>query len=173
MMSHLEGPIVDSFYDICLASWHNELKPPLPSHNTPAANGGFPSFEQESHAKMFHENGVIKDTVPSSTSEPNGLQPNGAGDLGKTLAEVTEDGNSIDLPEHAGKDPHYDPDIAAEVLRAQSVLSPRGSETRMQAVTRHLSTIPSSIYFFSNRYKIPQFNPRRLAALQNANQAKK
>lgn len=35
MMVHLEGPIVDSFYDMALVSWHNELKPPLPLLNHP------------------------------------------------------------------------------------------------------------------------------------------
>ncbi|PLW22408.1 hypothetical protein PCANC_25529, partial [Puccinia coronata f. sp. avenae] len=30
MMIHLEGPIVDSFYDMFLISWNNRLNPPLP-----------------------------------------------------------------------------------------------------------------------------------------------
>lgn len=44
MMVHLEGPIVDSFYDMALISWHKKLDPPLPSHNTPAAQGELSSF---------------------------------------------------------------------------------------------------------------------------------
>ncbi|KAK0715242.1 hypothetical protein B0H67DRAFT_237017 [Lasiosphaeris hirsuta] len=40
MMIQLEGPIVDSLYDVALLSWHKQLDPPLPSHNTPAAQGG-------------------------------------------------------------------------------------------------------------------------------------
>ncbi|OAA66761.1 IQ calmodulin-binding motif protein [Niveomyces insectorum RCEF 264] len=43
MMVHFEGPIVDSFYDMALISWHGKLNPPLPTHNTPAASGGYPS----------------------------------------------------------------------------------------------------------------------------------
>lgn len=35
MMTHLEGPIVDSFYDIALHSWHNKLEPPLPRIDKP------------------------------------------------------------------------------------------------------------------------------------------
>ncbi|KZT52557.1 hypothetical protein CALCODRAFT_520622 [Calocera cornea HHB12733] len=31
MMVHLEGPIVDSLFDMAMLSWHNALKPPLPS----------------------------------------------------------------------------------------------------------------------------------------------
>jgi phosphatidylserine/phosphatidylglycerophosphate/cardiolipin synthase-like enzyme len=30
MMVHLEGPIVDSFYDVALASWSHRMNPPLP-----------------------------------------------------------------------------------------------------------------------------------------------
>ena len=30
LMSHLEGPIVDSFYEVALHSWYNKLSPPLP-----------------------------------------------------------------------------------------------------------------------------------------------
>lgn len=29
-MSHFEGPVVDSFYEIALQSWYNKLSPPLP-----------------------------------------------------------------------------------------------------------------------------------------------
>lgn len=37
MMVHVEGPIVDSFYDTALISWGKELDPPLPMMNSPAA----------------------------------------------------------------------------------------------------------------------------------------
>lgn len=40
MMAHLEGPIVDSLYDMALISWRLKLSPPLPSHDAPAAQGG-------------------------------------------------------------------------------------------------------------------------------------
>lgn len=36
MMVHTEGPIVDSFYDVCLLSWDKKLTPPLPLLNKPA-----------------------------------------------------------------------------------------------------------------------------------------
>ena len=44
MSCHLEGPIVDSIYDMALISWHKALKPPLPSHASPAALGGLHTF---------------------------------------------------------------------------------------------------------------------------------
>lgn len=157
MMTHIEGAIVDAFYDISICSWYNELKPPLPSHNSPAATGGLPSFELPSHAQIFDENGTLRDSARPRASNPathshdissvladggqGGFegQDSTAGGAARSLEEVTRDGNIQSLPEHTSKDPHYDPDIASEVTRAQSVLSPRGSETRMNAITRHLS----------------------------------
>lgn len=168
MMTHIEGPIVDSFYDMSLISWHNQLKPPLPSHNSPAATGGLPSFESRTPSQTFTKDGTLEDHTLSNsfTSATHGHQDQAvladgkqscfegqntsSGGDARTLEEVTRDGNDSQfLREHTSKDPHYDPDIAAEVTRAQSVLSPRGSETRMNAVTRHLSTYPS-------RPRIPQ-----------------
>ena len=34
-MTHLEGPVVDGFYEIALHSWYNRLSPPLPCMTTP------------------------------------------------------------------------------------------------------------------------------------------
>lgn len=157
MMTHVEGPIVDSFYDMSLCSWHNHLNPPLPSYNSPAATGGLPSFQLQTHSQIFDRDGILRDhTVPSGSTGAThtgqsqsvladggqrgheGQDTTSAGDA-RNLADITHDGNRRSLPEHTAKDPNYDPDIAAEVTRAQSVLSPRGSETRMNAVTRHLS----------------------------------
>ena len=161
MMTHLEGPIVDSFYDMSLCSWHNEFKPPLPSYNFPAATGGLPSFEQKSHRQMFDNDRTLRDYGHLSGQQQGALngqnssilangsvmhdivghegEDRGAGGDARDLATVANDGNSVHLPEHLSTDPHYDPDIASEVTRAQSVLSPRGGESRMNAVTRHLS----------------------------------
>ncbi|BEI93363.1 uncharacterized protein CcaverHIS019_0509910 [Cutaneotrichosporon cavernicola] len=35
MMTHLEGPVVDSFYDVALHCWNNKLDPPLPCITKP------------------------------------------------------------------------------------------------------------------------------------------
>ena len=43
------------------------------------------------------------------------------------------------LPEHTTDDPHYDVDIAGEVARVQTAVSPKNGETRIEAVTRHLN----------------------------------
>ncbi len=44
MMVHVEGPIVDSFYDTALISWGKALDPPLPMMNSPAADAGVSYF---------------------------------------------------------------------------------------------------------------------------------
>ena len=59
MMIHMEGPIVDSFYDMALISWHKKLEPPLPSHNSPAAQGGISGFGSGFEG-LFGPGGVLK-----------------------------------------------------------------------------------------------------------------
>lgn len=60
MMIHLEGPIVDSLYDMALISWNLKLDPPLPSHNSPAASGGIDAFTDGRHNGVFDSHGAIK-----------------------------------------------------------------------------------------------------------------
>lgn len=49
MMTHLEGPIVDSFYDMALFSWGERLNPPLPLLK---GGGGAPKKGEE---HLFNE----------------------------------------------------------------------------------------------------------------------
>ncbi|KAI5195060.1 hypothetical protein E4T38_09252 [Aureobasidium subglaciale] len=124
MMCHVEGPIVDSLYDTFLISWHNPLEPILPSRNTPAVQGGLPAFDQASFRGMFDANGELN--VPERGNS-------------RSLSEIAEAGKREVLPLHAPGDPHYDVDIAAEVTRMQSVMSPRDGETGPQVAARHLN----------------------------------
>ncbi|KAI1381825.1 IQ calmodulin-binding motif protein [Hypoxylon crocopeplum] len=59
MMVQVEGPIVDSLYDMALLSWHKKLEPPLPNLNSPAAKTGSGSFDA-SHAAIFSPEGTIR-----------------------------------------------------------------------------------------------------------------
>lgn len=59
MMTQFEGPIVDSFYDVALISWHNALKPPLPLLDRPAAGGPMPTFDTGAHATLFDQDGKL------------------------------------------------------------------------------------------------------------------
>lgn len=117
MMTHLEGPIVDSLWDCALISWHHALEPPLPMHDSPAASAPYPTQSEPTFQGIFGGNTEAAGVGHSITN-------------GTTVA---------DLPEHLPGDPHYDPDIASEVKRMQSVLSPRKGETHMNVVTRHLN----------------------------------
>lgn len=60
MMVQLEGPVVDSMYDMALLSWHKQFEPPLPKLDSPAAGNvsGSVSFD-ESHASIFSPEGAI------------------------------------------------------------------------------------------------------------------
>jgi phosphatidylserine/phosphatidylglycerophosphate/cardiolipin synthase-like enzyme len=261
MMIHLEGPIVDSMYDMALISWNKKLEPPLPSHNTPAAQGGLGSFGGKSHDEIFgpdgslkghsaivhpdkmqerkayeHEHREVKDQgdIPSQVSNDTSDsgradvltgpsttdsvlrpvdKPHGDADVGDITEGVSQqhlddqtttqkqtskqmvaenarlegtaseayaskedethsaptrasaggpDGKTEEflsvgeqaipstqiihpspegnlLPEHTPDDPHYDADIAGEVARVQTSVSPKPGETRVEAVTRHLN----------------------------------
>lgn len=57
----------------------------------------------------------------------------------ENLKDIALEGAKTDLPGNTGKDPHYDPDIASEIKRMQAMFNPIGSESRMNAVTRHFS----------------------------------
>ncbi|KAI9712823.1 MAG: hypothetical protein M1820_001445 [Bogoriella megaspora] len=120
MMVHVEGPIVDSFYETAIISWGNSFDPPLPSHKTPAAEGGLPTFQQDSFQSL-HE-----PSIPESGNA-------------RSLAQITVDGQREALSEHLPGDPHYDEDIAGEVHRMQSVLSVRDGEDVMEVISRHLN----------------------------------
>ena len=185
MMVHLEGPIVDSIYDMALVSWHKELEPKLPSHNSPAVEGGLDGSFVKNHDSVLVQPGKIVAPPPAQSSDPDRadivtgktttrstthpVNPNHAhmnGDAvpeghvpgqgkpeGEDIRQFIQRGSqdipetqiqqpsSKDhpLPEHMTTDPHYDVDIAGEVARVQTGVSPRPGETRMQAVTRHLN----------------------------------
>jgi phosphatidylserine/phosphatidylglycerophosphate/cardiolipin synthase-like enzyme len=125
MMVALEGPIVDSLYDVCLISWHGSLDPPLPSYNTRAAQCGLPTFEDPSFEKLFDDEGNL--LIPER------------GDT-RSLKEVAAAGNQGRLPLHAAGDPHYDDTVADEVSRMQSVISPHETgESRMSLINEHLN----------------------------------
>jgi phosphatidylserine/phosphatidylglycerophosphate/cardiolipin synthase-like enzyme len=128
MLTHLEGPIVDSLYDVCLVSWREALNPPLPSYNTPAATGGLPTFSDPTFHSLFDSSGKL--IVPSTEEDRSSTN----------LPQVVKGGEQRTyLPIHAPGAPHYDPTIADEITRNQSVLSPRDGKTRMQMVSEHLN----------------------------------
>ncbi|GJJ73183.1 hypothetical protein EMPS_05541 [Entomortierella parvispora] len=113
MMTHVEGPIVDSLYDTALTTWNNHLNPPLPSHDAPAIQGGLPTSNQEPH---------YLDRSPSP--EPQ---------------EIVAEGEAVRLPPHMPEDPHWDVDIQDEMARIQSCYSAKKNESHLQAINRELN----------------------------------
>lgn len=114
MMTHLEGPIVDSIYDTALITWNKKLNPPLPSHQTPAADGGL--------ATSTHEP-LYQDRSPGRN--PTQIAANGHAQQG--------------LAEHTPEDLHFDHDLRGEITRIQACYSNTPDETLLQAVNRRLN----------------------------------
>ncbi|KAJ7168186.1 hypothetical protein C8R43DRAFT_917003 [Mycena crocata] len=176
MMMHLEGPIVDSIYDMALISWHLKLTPKLPSSDHPEVDGGLGSIgdsttTQESGTKradvatgpttvesVVHPVGMStsqanQEMVDNTSSDQLNYQsqvkgPDEAtkaflysGEQGISKAQIAHPSPEDDpLPEHTTVDPHYDVDIAGEIARVQTSVSPKPPIlTRMDAITKHLN----------------------------------
>ncbi|KAJ5831704.1 hypothetical protein N7474_000015 [Penicillium riverlandense] len=65
MLAHLEGPIVDSFYDTALLSWGKQLDPPLPLLDSPAASAPIPWHEEKGNT-TGNENEIIEEHTTKS-----------------------------------------------------------------------------------------------------------
>ncbi|KAF2803956.1 uncharacterized protein BDZ99DRAFT_511749 [Mytilinidion resinicola] len=124
MATHLEGPIVDSFYDLCLISWDKKLDPPLPLHNKPNTEGEYPTFQLESFLSLFDSEGKVRTAN---------------GNVNVRKSDGTETQNIEREKTHTGPDPHWDDSIADEIARVQSGLSVRGNEKKMDRVAIHLN----------------------------------
>ena len=131
MMTHLEGPIVDSLYDCFLITWHDKIDPPLPTYNSPARQGGFGST-----------NGSTVQTTFPPTDEP---QYPTAVDT-RPQQQIVHEGQAAkaQLAPHSPGNPHYDDTVAAEINRIQSMYSARDGETRVMAINRHLNETSKS-----------------------------
>ena len=127
MATHLEGKIVDSLWDLSLLSWDRALKPPLPLANKPVVKGDCPSFGEKSFIDLFDSEGKLKMPVLHN------------GDLSKDGCK--EQDGAEPQESHTGPHPHFDKDIASEISRMQSTLMPRGNETKMDMVAKHLSKL--------------------------------
>ncbi|KAI5922548.1 hypothetical protein F4810DRAFT_672966 [Camillea tinctor] len=191
MMVHVEGPIVDSLYDMALLSWHRKLEPLLPCLASPAADaatgrdtGSFterfdeilstsgaikghsaiidptkmPELlgEEKNTAYGLFEPPIIgKKTYPNNGNNDSSISSSADDDVpnmhqessidcdrsppSSASSQTSQPFSSDGLPEHKTDDPHYDTDIAGEVLRVQASVSTKHGETSLQAVTRHLN----------------------------------
>ncbi|KAK4152999.1 hypothetical protein C8A00DRAFT_44007 [Chaetomidium leptoderma] len=135
MMTHLEGPIVDSLYDMALISWDRKLDPPLPSYKSPATSSW--TGPNESANRTTNPSGSDNATVEGRENGRIG-ELETVDNLSAQIPTQRETGADL-LPEHTADDPNYDHDIAGEVARVTASLAPKPAETHMQAVTRLLN----------------------------------
>ncbi|MCJ1353303.1 MAG: hypothetical protein MMC33_003288 [Icmadophila ericetorum] len=133
MMTHLEGPIVDSLYDSFLITWHDQFNPPLPTHNFPARQGGLSSSNEPSSQSLFSPTDQPRYPTDVDTRAQKDIVQEG------TVAKQQQH-----LQPHNPGDPHYDDSLAAEVTRIQSMYSPRPNESLSQAINRHLNDTSKS-----------------------------
>lgn len=115
MMTHVEGPVVDSIYDCALATWGNAFNQTLPSAKAPATNGGLSSSDKIGEP-------LYMDRGPAREQQ-----------------QIVEEGQAANLPEHMPGDPHYDPDLSSEITRMQSAYSSKPNESHLQATNRQLN----------------------------------
>ncbi|KAF4544133.1 Phospholipase D/Transphosphatidylase [Lasiodiplodia theobromae] len=116
MMTHLEGPIVDSLYDMALLTWHDALKPPLPLLTI---------SEAQSEARGTFDSSFLDIASQTPANRTN------------LITRARDSG--VQLPENEPGDPHYDEDMASELLRMQAILTPTNGESVMSLVTKHLN----------------------------------
>lgn len=143
MMVHVEGPIVESFYDMCLLSWANALSPPLPLLANPPPPATDFKFEDD------HSHIASKDLDSHKV------------DAAKTLQTKDYPG---DLSLKGGQQDGYDVDYSTEKRNNEEGLHANTGaagesqeqirEGKLKAITKHLSAYPVRPYSLgsTNRY---------------------
>lgn len=72
MLAHIEGPIVDSFYDAALLSWGKPLNQPFPLLNSPATNAPIPCHEEQDELPIENgEEALAEHTLTSPCYDVN------------------------------------------------------------------------------------------------------
>ncbi len=125
MMVHLEGPIVDSMYDMALISWHRKLEPPLPSANSPAAAGGLGSFGDKHDAILGSEGAIRGHTA---VVDPQMMPPRASYDYKKPAAVREPGAVGPDAPPA---------DIVAGPTTTESTTHPVGTAEHRLSVHYH------------------------------------
>ncbi|KAF2200692.1 IQ calmodulin-binding motif protein [Delitschia confertaspora ATCC 74209] len=64
MMTHLEGPIVDSIYDTALLAWEKALHPPLPCLSDPASEAALPEEKGRQFRRKLSDAGNAAELLP-------------------------------------------------------------------------------------------------------------
>jgi phosphatidylserine/phosphatidylglycerophosphate/cardiolipin synthase-like enzyme len=69
MLTRVEGPIVDSFYDSALIIWNKSIEPPLPMLDSPAAAAPIPSFSGNSVSFIASDSTADSERLSKPTTE--------------------------------------------------------------------------------------------------------
>lgn len=115
MMVQVEGPIVDALYDYSLVSWDKALEPPLPLMDSPAVDAEIQCFKD----KDFNDLVAIKQRLDSQEPfiRPGDARP----------------------PENLTTSPHYDDNIAGEILRLQTSWTAEEGGSEVALIAHHLN----------------------------------
>ncbi|KAK3400274.1 hypothetical protein B0T20DRAFT_452372 [Sordaria brevicollis] len=138
MATHLEGPVVDSLWDMAMISWHKHLEPVMPCLKSPASQAwGHDNGEGVEKEKEEEDVEKLEKEMEAKQLALDEETP--------IIGTTTQPTIVPDLPQHTIEDPHYDDSLAAEVARVQASLEPKVDpddnvvETHLQAVTRLLN----------------------------------
>ncbi|KAI0061253.1 hypothetical protein BV25DRAFT_770703 [Artomyces pyxidatus] len=119
MMTHLEGPIVDSFYDMALLSWSNAMNPPLPLLSKPPTYPDSYAFKKDNkHLGYIDEEASSKATrgflrEQQAINDNSQGQPEGAGQrrgsmdsetADKQRSQLIADHPNMKVPSHSQSD---------------------------------------------------------------------
>ncbi|CEQ39387.1 SPOSA6832_00904 [Sporobolomyces salmonicolor] len=126
-MSHIEGPIVEAFYDMALISWNEALNPTLPLLNSP------PPTQREYHFGENHEDIKSKDIEGAQQSSRQLLK----GQNKQATAEEAKAEGQDQLQSKVNENPPsagtYDQDNTVEANRDSSFSDEK-------AINQHLNT---------------------------------
>ncbi|ORY33680.1 hypothetical protein BCR39DRAFT_563820 [Naematelia encephala] len=123
MMTHIEGPIVQSFYDMALQSWSNPMSPPLPLLSSPPS---YPENPSQQHYSFGQDHPVLSGKADLDQSAGTARDT-----LAQHHADTEQHGNDDAKDSGKGK---WDSTNDDEAKRVDSQFS------NEQAITEHLNT---------------------------------
>ncbi|KAF9220887.1 hypothetical protein BS17DRAFT_786130 [Gyrodon lividus] len=141
MMMHLEGPIVDSLYDMALISWFRSMHPRLPLLNQPfqKSAGGY-KFGMENEYATTHlldgtKGAELYHKLPNAELVPDGTSADGRIFVSGKYQTITEHLNAGDRPDtHATIE--YEPPISPDGEYLPHILHTPHEECPMVLVNR-------------------------------------
>jgi len=117
MMTHVEGAIVEAFYDMALLSWANPLNPPLPLLSSPQTPPDHFEFQDD------HSHIASKDLDSAKKDAARTIQTS---DYPEDLKRGQQDG--------------YDVDYVTEKKNNEQGLHEETRDGKLLAITKHLNT---------------------------------